>query len=126
MKTVKSAADLKKLALQQGAVLSMGGRKFNADGMKVKPVAAKPPAPKPVEPKPEPVAPPPAPAAPQTISIDMQPLAQEMAVSNSRMEMLMQRVVEVASARPERTAYRATVIRDDEGRIKHIDLTPKE
>jgi hypothetical protein len=38
----------------------------------------------------------------------------------------MQRVVEVASARPERTAYRATVIRDDEGRIKHIDLIPKE
>lgn len=124
MKSVKSAADLKKLALRQGAVVDMGGKKFNAGGVKANVVRMPKPEPKP-EPKVEVAPPPPAPVSP-TISIDMQPVAQEMAIANSRMEQLIERMLAAQLADKPRSAYRATVKRDDEGRIQFIDLIPKE
>lgn len=124
MKTVKSAAELKKLALRQGAVVDMGGRKFNAGGVKANVVKMPKPEPK-TEPISEPI---PAPQVSVTpsISIDMQPVAQEMAIANARMEQVIERVLAMQLADKPKAAYRAIVKRDDEGRIQFIDLIPKE
>lgn len=70
MKTVKSLAELKSLALQKGAAVEAGTLRFNTSGDKLKPGPRK--AESVVEPPPPPTPPPPAPAA---VNVDLTPLA---------------------------------------------------
>ena len=74
MKTVKSVADLKQLALARGARVELGNTRFNTTNERVKAFPKPTPAPAPMEAKPEPrepAAPPPAPE----VRVDMAAVA---------------------------------------------------
>lgn len=71
MKTVKSLAELKSLALEKGAAVEVGTQRFNTSEDKLKPGPRKvdqPPAPEPA-PAPAPV------AEPTMVNVDMSPIA---------------------------------------------------
>lgn len=73
MKTVKSIADLKQLALARGAKVELGATRFNTTGERVKAFPKPSPAPAPVEaPTPAPM---PAPMPAQEVRVDTAPIA---------------------------------------------------
>lgn len=124
MKTVKSLADLQKSALSLGASVSVGGRKFNADGESTKVVAMPKPSARAIpEPAPEPAAPEPVAPAVNNISVDTQPIAQAQIQLGQLMASAMASMPQpVAPARE----WEFTVARDSNGYIKTITAKAKE
>lgn len=120
MKTVKSAADLKALALQRGASVSIGGEVFNASGQRL---AVVPQARKPT---PAPAAPakvdPPAPAA-----VDITPLADSLRESTqanaAALAQMGESLAKALGAQPLARVWNFKVAYDTHGRITNIKAT---
>lgn len=120
MKTVKSVADLKQLALARGARVELGNTRFNTTNERVKAfpkreAAAVDSAPTPPQ---EMALPPPAPA-PQ-VQVDLAPVADAQLKMG---EMLAQAIAAIPTPAPQ-TAWRFTVNRDARGLIESIDASP--
>lgn len=112
MKTVKSIVDLKRMALERGATVSVGGDRFNTSGVK----AAL------VERKAEP-APAPAPAPTPQATIDMAPVA----LAQEKMGAMLAHAI--ASLPQPQSAVREwlfTVERDENGLLTTIRATAQE
>lgn len=128
-RTVKSSADLKRLALATGAAVEHSGGKFNttmdrAQVAKPEPIHQPPPP----EQKPDPV-PAPAPSVTEQIqvSLDMQPVAEAVNQGNERVaevikESLKQLSVSTKSAQPNKWLF--TIKRDVRGFIESVEATP--
>lgn len=133
-RTVKSASDLKRLALQQGAAVEIGDRRFNSDMERVaatKPLPPPPPAPKPEikpEPKPEPRLDPIVHTEQVQVNMDMLPVAQAVERGNERVaevikESLRQASVQTNSSQP--TSWLFTIKRDTRGFIESVEANPQ-
>ena len=121
MRSVKSVTELKQLALQTGATVELGGKRFNTTGDRVKPETR--PAPKPT-PAPAPVQPAPAPvvqvAAPE-VTVDLQPVAD---AQRSIGTMLAQALVAARAEQPLVVReWLFTVERDQNGLLTSIRAT---
>ena len=121
MKTVKSIADLKQMALARGASVQVGATRYNAGGEKIArlerqpaPAAAPAPAPVPVP------APAPAPAAAPVVNVDMAPIA-------SAQDRMAQMLGQALAAMPQPAApvreWLFTVERDSNGLLTSIRAT---
>lgn len=118
MKRVKSVAELKQLALKQGATVAVGNARFNTGGEKITQLER----PKREEPKPE-SAPAPAPVSPAPASVDMQPVAQ--AIERTQMvqsQLLQSMAAAIAQMKPGRTVteWEFTVNRNPDGTLASI------
>ena len=120
MKTVKSVADLKQLALARGARVELGNTRFNTTGERVTgfpkremPAAAEP-APKP-EPR-EPAAPPP----PAEVRVDLAPVAEAQLKMG---EMLARALASQPTPQAPVREWLFTVERDDSGLLTTIRAT---
>lgn len=132
---VKSASDLKRLALQTGASVEHAGGKFNTSMERAQVTRPAPPpapvvaAPQPPAPEPNP-APLPAPASHTehvAVNLDMQPVADAMARSNERVadvikESLKQLSVPTKTSPP--TSWLFTIKRDTRGFIESVKADP--
>ena len=132
---VKSASDLKRLALQTGASVEMGGGRFNTSMERARPEPTTPPLSPvvvvaPVE------APPPGPA-PQPVShteqvqvnLDMGPVADAVNKGNERItevitQSLKQLHVPAQGQKPCRWIF--TIKRDTRGFIESVEAEPKQ
>lgn len=114
MKTVKSIVDLKRMALERGATVSVGGDRFNTAGVKAALVERKP------MPDPEPAAP----AAPVAqATIDMAPVA----LAQEKMGAMLAHAI--ASLPQPQSAVREwlfTVERDENGLLTTIRASAQE
>ncbi len=131
---VKSAADLKRLALQTGAAVEMGSARFNTSMERARPEPTTPPTPPvvvvaPVE------SPPPAPApVPQVteqiqVNLDMAPVADAVNKGNERItevitESLKQLHVPASGQKP--CSWIFTIKRDTRGFIESVEANPKQ
>ncbi len=116
MKTVKSVADLKQLALARGASVEVGTTRYNADGEKIARLERKPAVTQP-EPKPEPK---PAPAPAPTVNVDMAPVA----ASQERVaQMLSQALASIPQPSAPVREWLFTVERDENGLLTSIRAT---
>lgn len=133
MRKVKSAADLKRLALQTGAAVEMGAARFNTSMERARPEPTTPPPPvavaAPVE------LPPPAPApAPQVteqiqVNLDMTPVADAVNRGNERItevitESLKQLHVQASGQKP--CSWIFKIKRDTRGFIESVEANPKQ
>jgi hypothetical protein len=119
MKTVKSVADLKRLALETGASVAVGGSKFNAEGEKITPSPKQPKTPEAPAPKPEPKVEPPAPA----MQVDLTPVASAIERSQALVAQVMQSVGQALSelksdAAPEEWEF--SINRNSDGTLASI------
>lgn len=131
-RNVKSASDLQRLALQQGASVEIGNRRFNSDMERVAAIKP-PPAPEPPAPVVPPPALPPEPVVTQhsehvQINMDMLPVAQAVERGNERVaevikESLRQVSVPTNSSLP--TSWLFTIKRDTRGFIESVEASPK-
>lgn len=115
MKTVKSVADLKQIALSRGATVELGTSRFNTTGQRI---AAAPRKPEPKqEPKPEPVA---APAPAPVVNIDTAAVAQAQ-------ERVGQLLAQALASMPQPSApvreWVFTIERDEKGLLTSIRAT---
>lgn len=115
MKTVKSIAELKQMALARGATVAVGNQRFNTTGERVAAMPKRETA-KPAEPAPAPA---PAPAAPE-INVDMAPVAQ----AQERMaQMLSQALASMPVPAAPVREWLFTVERDSSGLLTSIRAT---
>jgi hypothetical protein len=115
MKTVKSMAELKQMALARGASVSVGTSRYNTDGEKVE----KQPAVTKKEPEPQPMAAP-APAPAPTVNVDMAPVA----ASQERVaQMLSQALASIPQPSAPVREWLFTVERDENGLLTSIRAT---
>lgn len=115
MKSVKSMADLKQMALARGASVSVGGTRYNAGGEKVERTAPMPkPQAKP-EPKPEPVQP-----RETMVNVDLAPVA---AAQDRIGQMLSQALASIPQPSAPVREWLFTVERDANGLLTSIRAT---
>lgn len=128
-RTVKSASDLKRLALATGASLEHSGGKFNTTMDRA---AATKPEPK-EEPKPAPVVVPPAHQDSFVINLDMEPLASAIDAGNERIcESITKTLKEIQvpgqveqTGKAQPCSWVFTVNRDTRGFIQSVEAKPK-
>lgn len=134
MRKVKSASDLKRLALQTGASVEMAGGRFNTGMERARPELTTPPPP-PVVAAPPVEVPPPAPVpAPQVteqiqVNLDMAPVADAVNRGNERItevitESLKQLHVPASGQKP--CSWVFTIKRDTRGFIESVEANPKQ
>lgn len=117
MKSVKSIADLKQLALAKGATVEVGSTRYNTTNERVRAFPKKAEAePAPVEVKPEPV------AAPE-VRLDLAPMA---AMQERVGEMLASAIAAMPRSAPPVREWLFTVERDESGLLTAIKATAKE
>ena len=119
MKTVKSVADLKQLALARGARVELGNTRFNTTNERVKAFPKPTPAPAPMEAKPEPrepAAPPPAPE----VRVDMAAVADAQLKMG---EMLSRALASQSTPQAPVREWLFTVERDGSGLLTSIRAT---
>lgn len=121
MKTVKSVADLKQLALARGARVELGNTRFNTTNERVKAFPKPTPAPAPMEAKVD--TPPPAPMPPPEIKVDMSEVAAMQAKVG---EMLAAAITSMPKSAPPVREWLFTVERDQSGLLTAIKATAKD
>lgn len=113
MKSVKSIADLKQLALAKGATVEVGSTRYNTTNERVTTFPKKAaPEPAPVEAKPEPVAP--------EVRVDMAPIADAQMKMG---EMLARALASQATPPAPVREWLFTVERDSDGLLTSIRAT---
>lgn len=120
MKTVKSVADLKQLALARGAKVELGNTRYNTTGERVTSFPKPTPAPAPVEAKVEPA---PAPVPAPEVRVDMAPVA---AMQERVGQMLADAISSMPKSAPPVREWLFTVERDDSGLLTAIKATAKD
>lgn len=121
MKTVKSIADLKQLALERGAKVELGNTRFNTTNERVKSFPKPSPAPAPVEARVEPPAPAPMPAP--EVRVDLEPVA---AMQERVGQMLADAIASMPKSAPPVREWLFTVERDQSGLLTAIKATAKD
>lgn len=130
---VKSASDLKRLALQTGASVEMGDGRFNTSMERARPEPTTPPPPPvvvvaPIE------APPPAPAPAQRVdeqvhlNIDMLPVATAISDGNRQVVDQIQKslkTIEVKATDGKPCSWIFSIKRDTRGFIESVEAQPK-
>lgn len=130
---VKSASDLKRLALQTGASVEMNGGRFNTSMERARPEPTTPPPPPvtvaaPIE------VPPPAPAPAQRVdeqvhlNIDMAPVATAIADGNRQVVDQIQKslkTIEVKAPDGKPCSWIFSIKRDTRGFIESVEAQPK-
>lgn len=119
MKTVKSIADLKQLALARGAKVELGATRFNTTGERVKAFPKPSPAPAPVE-APAPV---PVPMPAPEVRVDLEPVA---AMQERVGQMLANAIASMPKSAPPVREWLFTVERDESGLLTAIKATAKD
>lgn len=121
MRTVKTASDLKALALKHGASVNVGGQVFNASAQRLAVVAA----PRQIAPAVAPVEQAPA-ASPTTVTVDMTPIAAAMSVSSEANAQALRQIGQALAREPQAavpTVWNFKVTYDTAGRITNIKAT---
>lgn len=135
-RTVKSASDLRRLALQQGAEVTVAGGRFNSS-MERAPVERQMPPPPPPPVAPEPAL---APATPPAtvlqqhteqvqVNLDMQPVADAVDRGNERVAAVIEerlRSLSVPTKSSSPTSWFFKINRDTRGFIESVEATPKQ
>lgn len=117
MKTVKSIADLKQLAMQKGAAVEIGPSRFNSDGEKITRLERTP------APRPEPMPAPPREAVAPEVNVDMGPVAAALERAQQMQGQLLQSVLQqLATLQPGQVAqeWEFTVNRNPDGTLASI------
>lgn len=120
MKTVKTVADLKQLALRSGAAVELGPQRFNTSNEKVRALPAKKAEPVAAEPPPPP---PPPPAEPTKVEVDMEPVASAIERLQQLQAQLMQSIThQMAQLKPGEAPqeWEFTINRSTDGMLTSI------
>lgn len=131
---VKSQAELKRLALAQGAVAEFSGGKFNTTMERVQAKMPPPPPPPKAEPAPAPVEPKKEEAAVGvqesfSINLDMEPVANAIDSGNEKVcKAIVDAVKEihVPAAQTQPCSWIFKIKRDTRGFIESVEATPKQ
>ena len=127
---VKSASDLKRLALQTGASVEMAGGRFNTSMERARPEPTTPPPP-PVAAAPVELPPPPAPQRVDEqvhLNIDMAPVATAIADGNRQVVDQIQKslkTIEVKAPDGKPCSWIFSIKRDTRGFIESVEAQPK-